>query len=84
MQTLKVYKPSMNKTKVLNVYTVAAASSILGISLKSVYKWIEQGRLQMVSIAGGDITLVDGKSIDAALKMMEFTPRRGRKQKERD
>lgn len=80
MQTLKVYKPSMNKTKVLNVYTVAAASSILGISLKSVYKWLDEGRLSEVSIAGGDIRLIDGKSLERMKTKLALHPiKRGRK-----
>lgn len=80
MQTQKVYKPSIKKSKVLNVYTVAAASSILGISLKSVYKWLDEGRLSEVSIAGGDIRLIDGKSItDMKTKLALHPIKRGQK-----
>ena len=72
----------LHKSKRINAYTVAAASTALGVSLKSIYNWMSQGRLQEVDVYG-DVTLIDGTSVDKLLKQFELNPpKRGRKPKE--
>lgn len=65
-----------------NVYTAAAAAKRLNVSLKTIYKWVKQGRLIEAKIAGGDVLLVSGESVDLLAKQRELNPpRRGRKPK---
>ena len=80
MQTLKVHESNIRKSKVLNVYTIAAASHTLNVTTTTIRNWIEQGRLSEVSIAGGDIRLIDGKSVENMKAKLESNPvKRGQK-----
>lgn len=65
-----------------NVYTAAAAAKRLNVSLKTIYKWVNQGRLIEAKIAGGDILLVCGEDVDKLHKQFKKNPpKRGRKPK---
>jgi len=44
-------------------YTVAEAAELLGVSLTTVYRWLEDGALQAMTTLGGTAKLVSAESV---------------------
>ena len=44
-------------------YTVAEAARELGASLTTVYRWLKEGRLQIMTTLGGSAILVTAESV---------------------
>lgn len=81
-KTLHNKHGGIKSKKKYNLYTSSEAARKLGVTATTIRRYIEQGMLEAVEIASGDLVLIEGSGVDRLGKQFEIEPpKRGRKPK---